>query len=41
MNQELTVEDMDHGLDLCRVKGRETALGGTVVRSEHGRGKVP
>ena len=40
VDQELTVEALDHSLDLCRVKGRETALGEAVVRSEHERGKV-
>lgn len=29
MEQELSLKAMDHGLDLCRVKSGEVALGGS------------
>lgn len=32
--QELSVKAIDHGPDLCRVKGRTMALGGAIVRLE-------
>lgn len=43
MDQELSVNVMAHGLDLCRVKGKEMAMGGgevPVVRFESERDEV-